>query len=335
MMPGTRRSCEARSPVPSTFAEPRFHWTPAFALVLGSMRCATIAIGLGLASLSGGVAAQKLRADAPNHLPSTAPAATSAYGADPLQVGDLRLPAGAGPFPVAVIIHGGCWTKGFATRRHTAAMATALTNKGVATWNIEYRQLGEEGAGWPGTFLDWGAATDHLRVLARTYPLDLSRIVVTGHSAGAHAALFVASRPRLPAASAVRGADPLPVKGAVAIDGPGDLPPFVGQDAKICGKPVIEPLMGGTPDTVAERYGQGSPAASLPLGVRQALVSTSRVLTPEAAEAYRSAAAKAGDKVDVLVMADSGHFEPIAPGTREWSAVEALIVEFAGAAEQK
>lgn len=297
------------------------------------MRLAMIAIGLSMASTAGTLAAQKLRADAPNHLPSTPPAATSAYGADPLQVGDLRLPAGKGPFPVAVVIHGGCWTKGFATRRHTAAMASALTARGVATWNIEYRQIGEAGAGWPGTFLDWGAATDHLRTLARSHPLDLSRIVVTGHSAGAHAALFVASRPRLPADSPVRGADPLPVKAAVAIDGPGDLRPFVGVDAKICGKPVIEPLMGGKPDEVADRYDHGSPAALLPLGVRQALVSSSAVLTPEAAEAYRSVAAKAGDKVDVHVMADSGHFEPIAPGTREWSEVEALIVEFAGAAQ--
>lgn len=294
------------------------------------MRLATIAISIGLASSGGAVAAQKMRADAPNQLPSSLPAATLAYGADPLQVGDLRLPAGPGPFPVVVIIHGGCWTKGFATRRHTAAMATSLASKGVATWNIEYRQLGEAGAGWPGTFLDWGAATDHLRTLARTYPLDLSRIVVTGHSAGAHAALFVASRPRLPADSAVRGADPLPIKAAVAIDGPGDLPPFVGPDSEICGKPVIEPLMGGTPDSVADRYRQGSPAALLPLGVRQALVSSSRVLTPEAAESYRSAAASAGDKVDVHVLADSGHFEPIAPGTREYGQVEAVLLEFAG-----
>ncbi|HUF31378.1 MAG TPA: hypothetical protein VMM77_12070, partial [Gemmatimonadaceae bacterium] len=31
------------------------------------------------------------------------------YGSDSLQFGELRLPRGAGPFPVAVVIHGGCW----------------------------------------------------------------------------------------------------------------------------------------------------------------------------------------------------------------------------------
>lgn len=277
--------------------------------------------------------AQRLRPRAVDALPATEPSLVSAYGTDPLQIGELRLPQGKGPFPVAVIVHGGCWTKGFATRRNTAALASALAAKGLATWNIEYRQVGEPGAGWPGTFLDWGAATDHLRVLAKSHPLDLANVIVAGHSAGAHAALFVASRPKLPPSSEVRGRDPLPVKAAVAIDGPGDLKPFIGLDAEICGKPVIEPLMGGTPDALPTRYTHGSPAAQLPLGARQVLISSSAVLAPEAAEAYRKAAAAAGDKVDVRVFADSGHFEVIAPGTAEWRDVESLILNLAGVAK--
>ena len=276
------------------------------------------------------VQAQRMRADAPNRLPASEPTVTAAYGAGPLQVGELRLPAGKGRFAVVMVVHGGCWTKGFATRRHTAALASALTRRGLATWNIEYRQVGDPGGGWPGTFSDWGAATDHLRVLARAHPLDLSRIVVTGHSAGAHAALFIASRPRLAATSAIRGRSPVPVRAAVAIDGPGDLGRFVGLDAEICGKPVIVPLMGGTPASVPDRYAQGSPAALLPLGVPQILVSASGVLSPDAAEAYRAAATAAGDKVEVRMLANTGHFEPIAPGTPQWREVEALIVKSVG-----
>lgn len=293
------------------------------AAIIGLAACA--AIGAAAAA-----PAPRMRADAPNQLPASTPALVEPYGSDPLQLGELRLPTGRGPFPVAVVIHGGCWTKGFATRRHTAALASALADKGVASWNVEYRQVGDPGAGWPGTFQDWGAATDHLRSLARRYPLDLSRIVVTGHSAGAHAALFVASRPKLAKDSVVRGADPLPVAAAVAIDGPGDLPPFVGPDAEICGKPVIVPLMGGTPAAVPDRYAQGSPAALLPLGVRQVMISASAVLTPPAAEAYRAAAAKAGDTVDVHVLGGTGHFEPIAPGTPQWRVVEAAILDAVG-----
>ena len=279
--------------------------------------------------LSCGASAQRLGPDAPNRLPSSKPTLIAHYGSDPLEIGELRVPPGKGPFAVVVVVHGGCWTKGFAQVRHTAALATALTRAGVATWNIEYRQVGDPGGGWPGTFQDWGAATDYLRTLARSYPLDLSRVVVTGQSAGAHAALFLASRHRLPPTSAIRGRDPLRVEAAVAIDGPGDLAAFIGADARICGTPVIEALMGGAPSAVPDRYAQGSPAALLPLGVRQLLVSASAVLTPQAAEAYRRTAAAAGDKVDVRVFADSGHFEPISPGTDEEADVEHLILEFA------
>ena len=289
-----------------------------------------LALLFGLSAVSAN--AERLSADAPNHLPSSPPTLTAAYGDDELQVGELRLPSGEGPFPVVVMIHGGCWMKGFATKRHTAAAATALTEKGVATWNIEYRQIGDEGAGWPGTFLDWGAATDHLRTLAETYPLDLEKVVVTGHSAGAHAALFVASRSRLAGESEIRGRNPLPVSAAVAIDGPGDLASFSGLAEQVCGRPVIDLLMGGGPDSVPERYAEGSPLEVLPLRVPLALISSSGVLPPPSAEAFRAAASAVGDRVDVHVIADSGHFEPIAPGTAEWRRVEAQILQFAGVA---
>lgn len=257
-------------------------------------------------------------------LPASTPAVTAPYGADPLQVGELRLPGGKGPFPVAIVIHGGCWTKGFDTRRGTAPIATALAERGVATWNIEYRQLGDPGAGWPGTFRDWAAATDHLRVLAKRYPLDLRRVVTVGHSAGALAALWIASRRRLPLASVIRGTDPLPIRAAVAIDGPGDLAPFVGFDAQVCGKPVIVPLLGGTPDAVPARYREASPLRRLPLGLPQTLVQ-SDVLTAPAAAAYRAAAG--GDSVTIVTVPGSNHFNIVAPGEPQWAAVQAAILQ--------
>ncbi len=280
-------------------------------------------LAVGLFALAT-VEARNLRPRDIDALPSSAPTATSAYGPAPQQTGELRLPEGKGPFPVAVVIHGGCWTAGFATLRNTAAIATALTKRGIATWNIEYRQVGEPGGGWPGSFRDWAAGVDHLRVLGATYPLDLSRVVVAGHSAGAHAALWVAARHRLPADSEVRGANPLPVRAAIAIDGPGDIADFIGFDADVCGKPVIVPLMGATPDAEPERYRQANPRSLLPLGAPQALV-TARVLLPAAARAYRLAGGPKGDSVDLIYL-DTGHFEPIAPGDPAWTQVEAAIV---------
>jgi acetyl esterase/lipase len=261
-----------------------------------------------------------------DRLPASKPTVVAQYGSGVAHKGELRLPPGKGPFPVAIVIHGGCWTKGFATLRNTAPIATALTRKGIATWNIEYRQLGEDRAGWPGTFQDWGAAADHLRQLARLYPLDLKRVVAVGHSAGAHAALWLAARPKLPANSAVRGAQPLPLKAAVAIDGPGDLAPFIGFDRQVCGQPVITQLMGGTPAAHPDRYDQGTPLRQTPLGVPQYLVA-SQVLTPDAAAAYRSSATAKGDRVQVMQTAGSDHFNIIAPGEPQWAEIEAMILQ--------
>src|SRR4051812_30037720 len=84
------------------------------------------------------------------------------YGNRPQQFGELRLPKGDGPFPVVVVIHGGCWQNAF-DFVYMTRLAAWLTHHGVATWTIEYRRLGDEGGGWPGTFLDVATATDALR----------------------------------------------------------------------------------------------------------------------------------------------------------------------------
>lgn len=286
----------------------------------------SIVLALMLAIAPGGAARRMTPADV-DALPATTPTLVEKYGSDALEFGELRLPPGKGPFPVAVVIHGGCWTKGFATLRNTAPIASALLGKGIATWNIEYRQIGDAGGGWPGSFQDWGAATDYLRVLAKRYPLDLKRVVAVGHSAGAHGALWVSARHRLPATSVIRGRNPLRLSAAVAIDGPGDLAPFVGADARICGQPVISNLLGGTLAEQPQRYREATPFDQLPLGTRQYLVS-STVLTPAAAAVYRQAAIAKGDAAEVLGdIPGADHFNIIAPGEPQWAAVEAVVLK--------
>src|SRR5262245_24986907 len=71
------------------------------------------------------------------------------YGDDPLNFGDLRVPAGTGPFPVVVVIHGGCWQSEY-DLGHVGGMSDALARNGWAVWTIEYRRIGDPGGGWPG-----------------------------------------------------------------------------------------------------------------------------------------------------------------------------------------
>lgn len=284
------------------------------------------ALGAALIAAAGLAVAQHLRPEDLAAHAGTIPVKREAYGADPLQFGELRLPEGAGPFPVAVIIHGGCWTKGMATLSYMSPLAEALARMGVASWNIEYRQLGDAGAGWPGSFLDWAAATDHLRSLAQRYPLDLTRVVAAGHSAGAPAALWLAARHRLPATSAIRGGDPLAIAAAVAIDGPVDLMAFIGPDKFVCDTSVVSAFMGGTPAEQPGRYAEANPIARLPTGVPAALIASS-VLTPAEADRYRRAAAAKGDRVELLSLEGAGHFDMLAPEKPAGALVDALILQ--------
>lgn len=248
------------------------------------------------------------------------PTLVERFGADDLRSGALRVPKGKGPFPVAVLVHGGCWTKGFDTRSGFEPLAAALAARGIATWNIEYRQIGEPGAGWPGTFQDVAAGLDYLPKLARRYHLDLSRVTIVGHSAGAHLALWLASRPKL---AAPWTAGPIKPVSVVAIDGPATLAPFVGIDAQVCGKPVIAPFMGGTPAEKPDAYRLASPADHLPLGLHQLLVlgELGPLMQP-----YVAGAKAAGDRVDVLAPEGADHFDIIVPGTPNGAKVVDFIV---------
>jgi acetyl esterase/lipase len=258
-----------------------------------------------------------------------------AYGTDSLQFGDLRLPDGPGPFPVAIVIHGGCWFSPYATIRNAAPLADALRDAGIATWNIEYRRYDHPGGGWPGTFLDVGQAADHVRQLATTYPLDSTRVVAIGHSAGAQLGAWLATRGRTTAASALYAAHPLALSGVVSLGGVMDMREFQGRQGQTCGNPAIESVLGGLPHEVPERYREVSPIERLPLGVPHVHVAGAldRIAPRAVVETFAERAQAAGDSVRMITVPALGHHDVMSPGTAGGqAAIEAVrqLVGFGG-----
>jgi acetyl esterase/lipase len=256
-------------------------------------------------------------------LPAPGADARLAYGPEPQQFGELRLPAGAGPHPVLVVIHGGFWRARYSLE-HIGHLCAALTAAGLATWNVEYRRVGDAGGGWPGTFHDVAAAAEYVRELAPTYGLDLGRVVALGHSAGGHLALWLAGRHRIPPGDPLAAAAPLPLRAAVSLGGVVDLR---WASERRLGNGAVEDLLGGPPDQVPERYAAASPAALLPLGVRQVLIhGTADTNVPFAlSEGYVAGAVARGDDARLVPLSGAGHFEVIDPRSREWPVVAEAV----------
>jgi acetyl esterase/lipase len=257
-------------------------------------------------------------------MPVTAPTYTLRYGTAPKQYADLRVPPGKGPFPIVVMVHGGCWDVAFGSNGTIAPVADALTKRGIATLNVQYRVVGDPGGGWPGTMRDVGTAIDDLRRLARRYPIDLNQLVVAGHSAGAQLALWSAMRDRLSPGSELSAANPLLPKAVVAIDGPGALAEFIGKDAEICDKPVIVPFMGGTPRQVPQRYWDASPQDHLPLGIHQYVA---QAAFADLMQPYIDRARRSGDQVTAYRPEKAGHFTIINPTLPQGQGTVRLIAD--------
>lgn len=251
--------------------------------------------------------------------PRPEPDSTIRYGEDGMQLVDLWLPQGSGPHPTVLMVHGGCWQTSVADRRLMNWIADDLKQKGIAVWNIDYRGVDRDGGGYPGTFLDAAAAADALRSEAHRFNLDLSTIVATGHSAGGHLALWLAGRPRLPAQSALRTGDPLPIHAVVSLGGLPDLEEAARPPGSGCGTEVIAQLVGSNrPDP----YADTSVPRLAPLGVRQVLINGTedKIIPTFYAEAYAAPMRAAGDEVKIRMIEASGHVELVAPETAAWAA---------------
>lgn len=274
---------------------------------------------------------------------------TIAYGEFATSFGELTVPKGDGPFPVVVTVHGGCWrSDSESTVARYRPHAKELAAHGVATWNLEFRRVGHEGGGWPGSFLDLGSALDHLQIIAKSHPIDLNRVVALGHSSGGHFAAWLASRPLLPSDSKIRGELHVHLAGVVISDAFID-PRVVGSrgvDGKIyCGEPILERLVGGNPETHPEQLRQISPLEWLPWGIPQEYVVSSlrypvnppRPLaggwTTMVMPDYPELADNAGDEINVVIIADAEHLGFYFPGNDSYDEVMTAVLRMVAKTE--
>ena len=251
------------------------------------------------------------------------PAIRIPYGDGPDQLGELRVPPGPGPHPVACLFHGGFWRDQW-TRDLMDGLSIDLVEHGFAAWNIEYRRLGS-GGGWPLTLLDVAAAMDALSELATPHKLDTDRVVAVGHSAGGQLALWSAARPDLYEAQPADEPGVVPTT-VVSLAGVNDLAEAHRLDL---GAGAVEEFLRRTPDSGGARFDSASPLALLPLGVHQIVAhgAADEVVPAQLSEAYATAARRAGDDVTVVVNAEADHFDVIDPEAPVWMEVVDLLTD--------
>jgi acetyl esterase/lipase len=237
-----------------------------------------------------------------------------AYGGDANQFVDLRAPKGKGPYPLAIAIHGGYWRAKY-DLGYMGHLCAALTARGIATANLEYRRVGNAGGGWPGTFSDIRAAFQFLLQKARQYEFDVQRVMALGHSAGGQLALCLAAHEKS-------------VKGVVSLAGVVDL-----QQAyalHLSNDAVVE-FLGGTPAEVGDHYREADPMR-LAIGARQRLVhgAADDIVPPGFSRDYVAAKQKMKEDVLLVQIARAGHFEVVDPRSGAWKEVEKAVVEAVG-----
>ena len=244
-------------------------------------------------------------------IPAAPPGVHIPYGGGEFQFGELYLPEGKGPHPVAIVIHGGYWRARY-DLRHIGHFCVALEKAGIAAWSLEYRRLGNEGGGFPGTFDDVRAGAGHLAAIAKERSLDLRRVVATGHSAGGHLVLWLAKQ---------KG---VTLRGVVPLAPVADL--RRAWELKLSSNAAAE-LLDGSPAEVPARYRAASPIEMVPLGVKQRVIHGDRdeEVPLSISREYVAAARKSGDDATLTEPAGAGHFELIDPRTAAWGVVRDTI----------
>lgn len=206
------------------------------------------------------------------------------------------------------LVHGGFWREEY-DRTHLAPLAEALARDGFHVANLEYPRTGMPGGGWPGT----GEAVVARLGSVRADTKLPDRVVVVGHSAGGHLALWLASGDRAPW-----------VTGVVALAPAADLAEV---DRLGLGDDAARALLGGTQEENPLAWADADPA-------RQRLTVPAAVVTGEfddvvpAGVTERYVASRTpGEPLRTAQARRAGHFDLIDPAGSAYLLVLAEVEE--------
>lgn len=254
------------------------------------------------------------------NLAASTPDAILRYADHSRGFAELRLPQGPGPFPLAVIYHGGCWKTGIASQAYMAPLATRWQQQGIATLNVDYREVGD-GGGWPGSFADWAASAKLIDEVAARYPIDRAAVTLVGHSAGGLPAHWLATPQAKGGPLGQREA--IKARAAIVLDGPGDVgAERAGFDA-LCQFAAVDPFMGGAPEAVPQRYTAISPATGAPQ-LAELLFVQARLALPSAST--QAALSKGTARLTMRENPGESHFAIITPGHAVYAANEPAML---------
>ncbi len=243
--------------------------------------------------------------------PQPPPDERIAYGSDPNQFLEARLPRRKEPHSVLLNIHGGFWRAKY-DLAHTGHLCEALRAAGVATFNIEYRRIGNPGGGWPGTFEDIRSAFRFVQQEHSRFHLDLDRLVVMGHSAGGQLALCLA-------------AHETSLRRAISLAGVVDLKRAFALHLSL---DAVAEFLGGKPDAVPEHYREADPMELRIPQARQWLLQGSEddTVPPEFSRDYVMQKKKTGESVQLLEIQHAGHFDLIDPTSEAFKQVKNTVL---------
>ena len=241
------------------------------------------------------------------------------YGSDPNQFLDLRIPHDRAKLhPLVINIHGGYWRARY-DLNHAGHLCAALTAKGLATANLEYRRVGNDGGGWPGTFADIRSAYQFLIQNGQKNGFDRQRIIVMGHSAGGQLALCLAAH------------EPS-VKSVVSLAGVIDLQRA--YQLHLSNDAVVEYLH-GTPTEVPDHYREADPMTLPIANARQWLIHGTAVdivppgFSRDYVDVKKKRIGRDEEDVRLLEIAGADHFDVIDPLSKSWKQVEEAVLQSA------